>query len=98
MVKNKTIFKEIKIIFIKYKLRLLVSCVLIYVQAFFFNSVYYKFPVVLKKQFDFTQREISGYMLGLAICSFVSTLLIGPFFDILGRKKMLLITCKNIGM
>lgn len=42
-----------------------------------------------------SQREISGYMLGLSFCSFVSTLLVGPFFDIVGRRKMLLITCKK---
>jgi MFS family permease len=35
-------------------------------------------------------------MLGLSICSFISTLLVGPFFDILGRRKMLLFTCKII--
>jgi MFS family permease len=68
------------------------------VQAFFFSSLYYQYPVLLTIQFDFSQRQISAYMLGLAICSFVSTLLVGPFFDILGRKKMLLLTCTKNDM
>lgn len=69
------------------------SCFLIYVQAFFFNSVYYQYPILLKDMFDMSQRSISGYMLGLSVCSFASTLLVGPFFDFTGRQKMLLITC-----
>jgi MFS family permease len=32
-------------------------------------------------------------MLPLAFASFVSTLFIGPFFDKVGRRKLLLLTC-----
>ena len=32
-------------------------------------------------------------MLPLSITSFISTLLVGQFFDKLGRRKMVLITC-----
>lgn len=32
-------------------------------------------------------------MLPLSIVSFISTLVVGPFFDIVGRRKLLLITC-----
>ena len=34
-------------------------------------------------------------MLPLSICSFLSTLAIGPLFDRIGRKMMLLITCTD---
>lgn len=32
-------------------------------------------------------------MLPLSIMSFISTLFIGPYFDKVGRRKLLLITC-----
>lgn len=34
-------------------------------------------------------------MLPLSIISFISTIFIGPYFDKVGRKKLLLLTCKN---
>lgn len=90
---NNNILSEILLIFKMYKMRFFISCTLIFVQGFFFNSVYYQFPILLKNHFQMSQIEISGYMLGLSVCSFVSTLLVGPFFDIIGRQNMLLVTC-----
>ena len=66
---------------------------LIFSQALYFNSVYYKIPLVLKDEFNISQSQIPIYMLPLSIVSFISTLLVGPFFDIFGRKKMILLTC-----
>jgi MFS family permease len=88
---------EFKLLAQQYKVRFLLSCVLVFVQSFFFSSLYYQFPLTLRSRFDFSQRRISAYMLGLSACSFVSTLLVGPLFDILGRRKMLLLTCTRDG-
>lgn len=73
------------------------SFTLIFTQAFFFNLVYYQYPDILANQFKLDQSQVSMYMLPLAIMSFISTLLIGPLFDKIGRKKLLLITC-NYGI
>lgn len=79
-----------------YKVRLFLCCVLIYSQAFFFNLIYYQFPIELKKKYDFSQRQISAYMIPLSICTIISTVLVGPLFDKIGRKQMLLLTCKSV--
>ena len=71
------------------------SFTLIFTQAFFFNLVYYQYPDILANQFQLDQSEVSLYMLPLAIISFASTLIIGPFFDKVGRRKLLLITCNS---
>lgn len=55
-------------------------------QAFFFNLVYYKFPATLENKFHLSQDKISEYMLPLSLSSFISTLIIGPLFDKIGRK------------
>lgn len=67
--------------------------VLIFSQAFYFNSVYYKFPINLKNKYDVKDEDIPLYMLPLSITSFLSTLLVGQFFDKFGRPKMVLVTC-----
>lgn len=48
---------------------------------------------MLSEEFHMGQSTISLYMLGLSVCCFLSVLLVGPFFDIFGRRTMLLITC-----
>lgn len=74
-------------------MKFVVSFSLIFTQAVFFNLVYYQYPDILKNQYTLTQSQISLYMLPIAIMTFLSTILIGPFFDTIGRKIMLLITC-----
>lgn len=66
---------------------------LIFTQALFFNLVYYQYPDILANQFGLDQAEISLYMLPLSVTSFISTLIIGPYFDKVGRRKLLLLTC-----
>jgi MFS family permease len=69
--------------------------VLIFTQALFFNLVYYQYPDILAHQFELDQAEISLYMLPLSAVSFVSTLFVGPYFDTIGRRKLLLLTCNS---
>jgi MFS family permease len=66
---------------------------LIFTQALFFNLIYYQYPSILSNQFHLEQTEVSTYMLPLSVVSFVSTIIVGPMFDTIGRKKLLLTTC-----
>ncbi len=84
-----TIFQAIK----KYKTRFFLAFLLMFTQAFFFNLVYYKFPATLENVYKLSQDQIGLYMLPLALSSFVSTLVIGPLFDKIGRRQLLLVTC-----
>ena len=74
--------------------KFIVSFTLIFSQAFFFNLVYYQFPEVLATKFKLDQEEISMYMLPLTITCFISTIVVGPYFDKIGRKVLLLLTCR----
>jgi MFS family permease len=84
-----TVLKAIR----KYKKRFFLAFFLMFSQAFFFNLVYYKFPATLEKEFKLGQDQIGLYMLPLALSSFLSTLVIGPLFDKIGRRQLLLVTC-----
>lgn len=84
--------------FTNHTIKFIVSFTLIFTQAFFFNLVYYQYPDILAKDYQLTQSEVSMYMLPLSIMSFASTLVIGPFFDKIGRRKLLLLTCIHVSM
>jgi hypothetical protein len=45
-----------------------------------------------------SQMDISKYMLPISVINFISTLLLGPFFDEIGRRVLILITCKYLFM
>jgi hypothetical protein len=76
----------------------IVSFSLIFCQAFFFTQVYYQYPAILADQFKMSQMDISKYMLPISVINFISTLLLGPFFDEIGRRVLILITCKYLFM
>lgn len=80
---------------IKHTKKFVVSFSLIFTQALFFNLIYYQYPSILANQFHLSQEELSLYMLPLSIVSFISTVVVGPFFDKIGRRKLLLTTCKH---
>lgn len=73
--------------------KFIVSFTLIFTQAFFFNLVYYQFPDILATKFKLDQEEISMYMLPLTVTCFISTIIVGPYFDKVGRRILLLVTC-----
>ena len=78
---------------VKHTKKFVVSFSLIFTQAMFFNLVYYQYPAILSNKYALSQDQISLYMLPLSVISFISTLIIGPFFDKIGRRKLLLFTC-----
>ena len=77
----------------KHTRKFIVAFTLIFTQALFFNLVYYQYPGILANQFGLDQSQISLYMLPLSVISFVSTLIVGPFFDRVGRRYLLQLTC-----
>lgn len=87
-----------------YPRRMIVSAVLIFSQAFFFNSLYYKYPLILADhgvpQEDGTQPHylVGKYMIQLSIVSFLGPLFFGKLFDTVGRRIMCLLTCNHLGL
>lgn len=82
----------------KFKSRFFLAFFLMFTQAFFFNLIYYKFPATLQNVYHLTQEDIGFYMLPLSLSSFISSLVVGPYFDKIGRRQLLLVTygCSGI--
>jgi len=69
--------------------RSILGLVLMVGQAFFFNAVFFTFGLVAKKFFGVPDAELPMQLLPFALASFLGPLILGPLFDRIGRKPMI---------
>ena len=69
--------------------RSLLGLILMVGQSFFYNAVFFTFALVLTRFFHVPSERVSLYLLPLALSNFVGPLVLGRFFDSIGRKKMI---------
>ena len=62
----------------------LMSC-----QAFFYNAVFFTYALVLTKFYGIPAQQIGWFMLPFALGNLAGPLLLGRFFDTIGRKPMI---------
>ncbi|MFL6351178.1 MAG: MFS transporter [Bryobacteraceae bacterium] len=72
--------------------RSLLGLMLMVGQSFFYNAVFFTYGLVLARFLDVKSEHVSLYILPLALGNFVGPLLLGRFFDSIGRKKMITAT------
>jgi len=58
-------------------------------QSFLYNSVFFTFGLILAHFYNVPNERVGLYLLPLAIGNFCGPLLLGSFFDTIGRKKMI---------
>ncbi len=61
-------------------------------QSFFYNAVFFTYGLVLAQFFKVSDRHVPLHILPLALGNFVGPLILGRFFDTIGRKKMITAT------
>jgi MFS family permease len=76
-------------ILVRYRRRAFLGLVLIASQAFFYNGISFSFPLVLGKFYDVPIDRTGLYVLAMAAANFLGPLLLGHFFDTLGRRWMI---------
>ena len=69
--------------------RSFLGLVLMVAQSFFFNAVFFTYGLVLTQFFSVSSRRVSLYILPFALGNFLGPLILGRFFDSLGRKRMI---------
>jgi MFS family permease len=67
-------------------------------QAFFFNAVFFSYGLVVKKFFHVPDKDLPLHLLPFAIASFLGPLVLGHFFDKIGRKPMITATYAAAGL
>ena len=73
----------------KYGRRAILGLSLIISQAFLYNGVFFTFPLVLRKFYGVPPDQTGFYLLPFALSNFLGPLLLGRFFDSVGRKPMI---------
>jgi MFS family permease len=72
-----------------YRRRAFLGLVLIASQAFFYNGILFTYPLVLTDFFGVPPDRAGLYVLVMAVANFLGPLLLGHFFDTVGRRKMI---------
>jgi len=73
----------------KYRQRSILALTLMIAQSFLYNSVFFTFGLILSHFYHVPEQRIGLYVLPLAIGNFCGPLLLGSFFDTIGRRKMI---------
>jgi MFS family permease len=98
-VRHRTPLLEIwKTIADKYRERSLLGFVLMVAQAFFYNAIFFTYALVLMRFYGVPAERVSAYLLPFALGNVLGPLLIGQFFDTIGRKPMIIATYAGSGI
>jgi MFS family permease len=84
-------------LFNNYPRRTMLGIVLMTTQSFMYNAISFTYPFVLTKFYDVPSSSIGFYILPFALGNFLGPLLLGRFFDTVGRKPMISFTYAAAG-
>ncbi len=73
----------------KHRGRSILALVLMIAQAFLFNAVFFTYGLVLAKFYGVPENKAGVFLVPLAIGNFLGPLLLGHFFDTIGRRRMI---------
>lgn len=81
-----------------YRDRTILGLGLMTAQAFFYNAIFFTYALVLTDFYGIPARDIGWYILPFAAGNFLGPVLLGRFFDTLGRRWMITLTYAVSGM
>jgi MFS family permease len=76
----------------EHRRRSFLGFVLMLTQAFFYNSIFFTYALVLMRFYNVPEQKVGSYLLPFALGNVFGPLLLGHFFDTIGRKKMITAT------
>jgi MFS family permease len=74
----------------RYPSRTVLGLALITSQAFLYNGLFFTFPLVLKNFYSVSADRTGLYLLPFTLSNFIGPLVLGRFFDTVGRKPMIM--------
>jgi MFS family permease len=75
-----------------YRSRTILGLGLMTAQAFFYNAIFFTYALILTDFYGIAADHIGWYLLPFAAGNFLGPLLLGRFFDTLGRRTMISLT------
>jgi MFS family permease len=76
----------------EHRRRSFLGFVLMLTQAFFYNSIFFTYTLVLTRFYNVPEQNVGSYLLPFALGNVLGPLLLGHLFDTIGRKKMITAT------
>jgi MFS family permease len=73
----------------EHRARSVLGFTLMVTQAFFYNAVFFTYGLVLLRYYDVPAPRLGLYLLPLALGNFLGPLVMGRFFDTIGRRPMI---------
>ncbi len=83
------IARMIRAILRDYPQRAVLGLALMTAQAFFYNAIFFSYALVLTRFYAVPSEAIGWYILPFALGNFLGPLVLGPWFDTIGRKPMI---------
>ena len=87
-----TIMTVARELFQSYLRRTVLGIGLMVTQSFMYNAVSFTYPLLLTKYYAVAPSDVGMYILPFAVGNFLGPLLLGRFFDTIGRKPMISLT------
>jgi MFS family permease len=81
-----------RIIFGEYRKRAVLGLTLMVSQAFFYNSIFFTYALILTRFFGVAPERVGLYLLPFAAGNFLGPLVLGRLFDSIGRRPMMVVT------
>ena len=88
----------LRALFHLYPQRTAVSLMLMSAQAFLYNAIFFTYALVLGRFFGVAPNRVGLYLLPFAIGNFLGPLLLGRYFDTVGRRPMMTLTYAASGI
>jgi MFS family permease len=85
-------------LFRTYRGRTLVGLSLMAAQAFFYNAIFFTYALILTDFYGVPADHVGWYLLPFAAGNFFGPLVLGRFFDTIGRKTMIAATYAGSGV
>ena len=78
--------------FTEYPRRAVLGATMMITQSFLYNAIFFSYALVLTNFFDVPASRVPLYFIPFALGNLAGPLLLGPLFDTIGRRKMILAT------
>jgi MFS family permease len=76
----------------RYRARALLAIVLMLAQAFLYNALFFTYGLVLSRFYGVAAQRAGLYLLPIAAGNFLGPIILGRFFDTVGRRAMITLT------
>ncbi len=83
------IFEAMRLVFSKYPKRAVLGLSLMGAQAFCYNAIFFTYALILTRFYHVPESQVGWFMLPFAAGNFLGPLLLGRYFDSIGRKIMI---------